>query len=120
MEKREQVFSTVAGELKRLILFNTTINENYFDLELLSLLTNVCRSLRSFLCFTSDSCMPRSSGQGILPLDPEIERTLRPLRKINKNLSSEFAMADEPPAAQHARNANILQCSHGKQPRNEG
>ena len=64
--------------------------------------------------------MPRSSGQGILPLDPKIEPTLRSLRKINKNLSFEFAMADEPPVAQHARNANILQAPHGQQPRNEG
>ena len=64
--------------------------------------------------------MPMSSGQGILPLNQEIERTLRSLRKINKNLSSEFAMADEPPAAQHAWNANILQAPHGQQLRNEG
>ena len=64
--------------------------------------------------------MPRSSGQGILPLDPEIERTLRSLRKINKNLLFEFAMADEPPAAQHARSANILHAQHGQQPQNEG
>ena len=35
---------------KRLILFNTTINENYFDLELYFYLTNVCRSLLCF-CF---------------------------------------------------------------------
>ena len=102
-----------------LILFNTTINENYFDLELLFLLTNVCRSLLSFSCFTGDRCMPRSSSQGILPLDPEIERTLRSLRNINRNLSSEFAMADEPPAAQHTRNAKILQASQGQQLQNE-
>ena len=42
--------------------------------------------------------MPRSRGQGIIPLDPEIERTLRSLRKINRNLSSEFTMTDDPPA----------------------
>ena len=29
-------------------------------------------------------------------------------------------MVDEPPAAQHARNANILQTPHGQQLRNEG
>ena len=49
-----------------------------------------------------------------------IERTLRSMRKINKNLSFEFAMTDEPSTMQHARNANILQASHGQQPRNEG
>ena len=63
--------------------------------------------------------MPRLSGQGILPLDPEIERTLQLLRKINKNLSSEFAMADDPLAAQQARNVNVLQAQQGQQPQNE-
>ena len=47
-----------------------------------------------------DKCMPRSSGQGILPLNPEIERTLRSLRKININ-------------------ANVLQAQQGHQPKNE-
>ena len=63
--------------------------------------------------------MPRSSGQDILPLDPEIQRTLRSLRKINRNLSSEFTMADDLPAAQQARNANVLQAQQGQQPQNE-
>ena len=63
--------------------------------------------------------MARSIGQGIIPLDPKIERTLQSLRKINRNFSSEFTMADDPPVVQHARNANILQ-AYGQQPRNEG
>ena len=63
--------------------------------------------------------MPRSSGQDILPLDPEIERTLRSLRKINRNLSSEFTMADDLPGAQQARNVNVLQAQQGQQPQNE-
>ena len=63
--------------------------------------------------------MPRSSGQGILPLDPEIERTLRSMRKISRNLSSDFAMADDPLAMQQACNANILQAQQGHQPKNE-
>ena len=61
--------------------------------------------------------MPRSSGGGIIPLDPEIERTLRNLRKTTRNLSAEFAMADEPPAAQQARQANILQAQNQNEPR---
>ena len=63
--------------------------------------------------------MPRSSSHHILPLDPEIERTLRSLRKINRNLSSEFTTADDLPAAQQARNANVLQAQQGQQPQNE-
>ena len=63
--------------------------------------------------------MPRSSGHHILPLDPEIERTLRSLRKINRNLLSEFTMADDLPAAQQAQNVNVLQAQQGQQPQNE-
>ena len=61
--------------------------------------------------------MPRSSGGGIIPLDSEIERTLRTLRMTNRNLSLELAMADEPPAAQHARQVNILQAQNQNEPR---
>ena len=64
-------------------------------------------------------CMPRSGGQDILPLDLEIERTLRSLRKINRNLSSDFTMADDLPAAQQARNVNVLQAQQGQPPQNE-
>ena len=70
-----------------------------------------------YFCFAGDRCMPRSSGGGIIPLDLEIERTLRTLRKTTKNLSFEFAMADEPLAAQHARHANILQTQNQNEPR---
>ena len=70
-------------------------------------------SLFYHFCFRGDKCMPSSNGLGILPLDPEIKRTLPSFRKINKNLSFDFAMADDSPTVRQARNANVLQAQQG-------